>query len=62
VLDDDDGVAGVAQLVQHFEQQVNIGKVQAGGGLVQDVERAAGVALAEFERKLSVAVAAPTSE
>ena len=62
VLDDDDGVAGVAQLVQYFEQQVNVGKVQAGGWLVQDVERAAGVALAEFERKLSVAVAAPTSE
>ena len=44
VLDDDDGVAGVAQLQQHPEQQVYVGKVQAGGGLVQDVEGAAGVA------------------
>ncbi len=62
MLDDDDSVAGVAQLVQHFEQQINVGKVQAGGGLVQDVDRAAGVALAEFERKLGVAVAAPASK
>ena len=45
VFDDDDGVARIAQLVQHFQQQVDVGKVQAGGGLVQDVERAAGVAL-----------------
>jgi hypothetical protein len=52
VLDDDDGVARVAQLVQHLEQQVDVGKVQAGGGLVQDVERAAGVALAQLLRQL----------
>ena len=37
VLDDDDGVAD---------------KVQAGGGFVEDVEGAPGVALAEFEREL----------
>ena len=37
VFDDDDGVARVAQLVQHFEQQRDVGKVQAGGGFVQDV-------------------------
>jgi hypothetical protein len=52
VLDDDDGVARVAQLVQHLEQQVDVGKVQAGGGLVQDVERAAGVALGQLQRQL----------
>jgi hypothetical protein len=34
--------------VQHFEQQIDVGKVQAGGGFVQDVEGAPGVALAEF--------------
>eukprot|EP01034_Spumella_vulgaris_P001037 gene1037-1380_t len=44
VFDDDDGVARVAQLVQHLQQQVDVGKVQAGGGLVQDVERAARIA------------------
>ena len=37
VLDDDDGVARVAQLVQHFGQQRDVGKVQAGSGFVQDV-------------------------
>jgi hypothetical protein len=34
------------------EQQVDVGKVQAGGGLVQDVERAAGVALGQLLRQL----------
>jgi hypothetical protein len=52
VLDDDDGVARVAQLVQHLEQQVDVGEVQAGGGFVEDVERAAGVALAQLQRQL----------
>ena len=37
VLNDDDGVARVAQLVQHFGQQRDVGKVQAGSGFVQDV-------------------------
>jgi hypothetical protein len=35
-----------------LQQQVNVGKVQAGGGLVQDVQRAAGVALAQLQRQL----------
>ena len=62
VFDDDDGVARVAQLVQHFERQINVGKVQAGGWLVEDVERAAGVAFAQLQRRLGVAVAAPASK
>ena len=52
MLDDDDGVAGVAQLVQHLQQQLDVVEVQAGGGLVQDVQGAAGVALAQFQRQL----------
>ena len=52
VLDHHDGVARVAQLVQHLEQQVNVGKMQAGGRLVQDVQRAASVALAQLQRQL----------
>ena len=39
VLNDDDGVARVAQMVQHFGQQRDVGKVQAGNGFVQDVPR-----------------------
>ena len=38
--------------MQHLEQQINIGKVQAGGGFVQDVERAAGVAFTKLQREL----------
>ena len=48
VLDDDDGVARVDQLVQHFEELCDVVEVEAGGGLVEDVERAAGGALGEF--------------
>src|ERR1035437_3051277 len=44
-------VAHIAQLVQDFEQQVDVGKMQTGGRLIEDVERAAGVAFAELERK-----------
>src|SRR6185295_1047100 len=52
VLDDQHRVAGVAQAVQDVQQHLDVVEVQAGGGLVEDVERAAGVALGELERKL----------
>ena len=52
VLDHDQRVAGVAQRVQHVQQQLDVGEVQAGGRLVEDVERAAGVALGQLEREL----------
>ena len=52
MLDDDDGVAGVTQLVQHLQQQSDVVEVQPGGGLVQDVERAARVALAQLQPQL----------
>ena len=47
-----DGVAGVAQLVQHRQQQLDVGEVQPGGRLVEDVQRAPGVALAKLQRQL----------
>ena len=49
MLDDDHGVAVVAQAVEHAEQHLDVGEVQAGGGFVEDVEGAAGVALGQFE-------------
>ena len=52
VLDHDHRVAVVAQPVQHAQQQVDVVEMQARGGLVEDVERAAGVALGELEREL----------
>jgi hypothetical protein len=52
VLDDDDGVAVVAQALQHREQHLDVVEVQAGGRLVEDVERAPGVALGQLQRQL----------
>lgn len=48
VFNDDDGVAMVAQPVEHAEQLFNIVEVQTGGGFVKDVERIAGVAFGQF--------------
>jgi hypothetical protein len=42
VLDDDHRVALVDQFVQHFQQLGDVVEVQAGGRLVENVERAAG--------------------
>jgi len=38
MLDDDDGVAVIDQAVEAHQQPIDVGKVQAGGGLVEDVE------------------------
>src|SRR4051794_18501647 len=40
VFDDDDRVAVVDEAVEQGEQVVDVGEVQAGGRLVQDVDRA----------------------
>ena len=48
MLDDHHRVAGVDQLVQHLEQLRHVVEVQAGGRLVENVERAAGGALAQL--------------
>ena len=51
MLDDDHRVAVVAQAVQHAQQQIDVVKMQTRGRFVQDVERASGVTLREFERQ-----------
>src|SRR6266545_788193 len=38
--------------MQDFKQAVNVFKVQAGGGLVEQVERASGLPLAQLSRQL----------
>ena len=48
VLDDQDGVAEVGEAIQDVEQFFYVVEVQAGGGLVQNVERAAGLAARKF--------------
>jgi len=52
MLDDHDGVSHVYQAVKDVEQPVDVGEVQTGSGLVEDVHRAAGGPLAEFGGEL----------
>ena len=48
MLDHDHGVAGLDQAMQHFEQLAHVLEMQAGGRLVEDVERPAGSAARQF--------------
>ncbi len=48
VFDDDDGVAQIDEPVEHFEQLFQVGEVQSGGRLVEDVERSTGVGARQF--------------
>ncbi len=43
-----DGVAEVGEAVEDFEELADVVEVEAGGGLVEQVEGAAGLALGEF--------------
>ena len=47
----EDGVAEVGEAIQDVEEFFYVVEVQAGGGLVQDVEGAAGLALRKFFRE-----------
>jgi hypothetical protein len=51
VFDDDNGVAVVAQAMQHAQQQVDVGEMQTGGRLVKNVQSAAGIAFGQFKRQ-----------
>ena len=52
VLDDDDRIALVDEAVEHVEQLADVFEVQAGGGLVEDVDGAAGGPLLQLGRQL----------
>src|SRR5690606_28404381 len=52
VLDHDQRVAGVAEFEEQVHEVLDVGPVQSGGGLVEDVERVALLALAELKREL----------
>src|SRR5690349_3644732 len=52
VFDDDDGIAVVAQSVQHREQHFDVVEVQPRGRLVEYVQRTTGVALGQFQGEL----------
>ena len=48
VFDHDHGVALLHQRLEHVEQFADVFEMEAGGGLVEDVEGVAGGAAAEF--------------
>src|ERR1700694_4390946 len=52
VLDDEHGVAEIDEALENIEEFSNIVEMEAGGGLVEDVERAAGLALRELAGQL----------
>src|ERR1700738_4287303 len=52
VLDDDDGVTEVSKPVQNVEQLANIVKMQAGGGLIQQVKSSPSLSFAQLTRQL----------
>ena len=53
VLDNDHGVPRVRQAVKHIQQALDIGKVQAGGGFVQDIDGLARCCAAQFFGQLN---------
>ncbi len=52
VLDDDDGVAAIDQGLEGLHEPCDVGQVQAGRGLVEDVEHVPGRLALQFRRKL----------
>src|SRR5512133_882247 len=52
VLDDEHRVAAIDEAMEHVQQDAHVLEVEAGRGLVEDVERAARVALGELGREL----------
>ena len=52
VLDDDDRVAGVDEPVEHLEELLDVGEVEAGRRLVEEVERLARRAPRQLGRQL----------
>ena len=52
VLDDEHGVAEIDEALENVEEFSNIVEMEAGGGLVKDVERAARLALGKFAGQL----------
>src|SRR5207244_4549754 len=49
VFDDDDGIAVVAQALQHFEQHIDVLEMQSSGGLIKYVGLAVHVAFNYIE-------------
>ena len=61
VLDDDHGIPQVREPVEHVQQLLDVVEVQAGGGLVQNVQGASGLALGSVARQLEACASPPES-
>lgn len=48
VLNDDDRIARINELIQHLDQTVDIGHMQAGGRLVKDIDGLPGIAAGQL--------------
>ena len=59
VLDDQHGVARIGEIVEHFEQHLDVGEVQPGGRLVEEIERAAGALFDQLAGQLDPLRLAP---
>src|SRR5438552_6362320 len=59
VLDDDDGVARIDEAVEHVEQALHVREMEAGRGLVEDVEGPPGRPTRELGRELDPLRLAP---
>ena len=55
MLDDQDGVAEVGEAVEDFDQLAHVVEMQAGGGLVEQVESVSGLALGRVRARASCA-------
>lgn len=48
VFDDQDRIPSFDQTIEHVQQSLNVGEVEAGGGFIEDVHGAAGGPFGEF--------------
>ena len=59
VLDDQHGVAGLDKSVQNLEQQLDVGEMEPGRRLVEEIQRASGPDLHEFAGEFHTRCASP---
>jgi hypothetical protein len=52
VLDDDNGVTEVREAVEDFEELADVVEMEAGGGLVEEIQGAAGLTFGELASEL----------
>ena len=59
VLDDHNRIIEIDQIIQNFQEFLDIGKVKPGGGLVEEIKGPAGMSFAQFLGELDPLSLAP---